>query len=478
MDTPRRRDGSGQDAAPADVQRTAGLVDGLRSELSTLEFSRTAPDEPKRIQQLCALISSAEELKNALAGLQATATNTLLELREAQAEQDSRPGAGLDLTLSDVQQSRHVPPSRARTLIEIAHALHEHLPSTRNALCRGHATEAQAGLVTSKTSVLSDQNRTTVDAKIGPALRDLSRRATAAELERLSAELDPEAAKSREKTERANRHVALISGEDGMAKLFAKLPAAHAQAAYRSLSAAADTATAAGDARSRGQLMADALVARIMGTYSAPVPPEGADPLVAAPGTAGPLPEVPVEIQVVMTDLALLGLSDTPARLTGVGPIPAPVARMLAAGQGGEDVKDVPDEKTPAASDEVAVFIRRLYAEPGTGRLVNMESSRRAFPTAMKRFVVARDAVCRTVGCEADIRHIDHVVPHRAGGATSLSNAQGLCASCNQRKEKAGWKAEAHPDGKVTTRTPDGRSWTSWPAPLPMESRFGSAHAA
>ena len=64
------------------------------------------------------------------------------------------------------------------------------------------------------------------------------------------------------------------------------------------------------------------------------------------------------------------------------------------------------------------VWLRRLYASPTTGELVAMDSRARLFPAGLARFIRLRDQVCRTPWCDAPIRHIDHVVPHVAGGPT------------------------------------------------------------
>jgi hypothetical protein len=161
---------------------------------------------------------------------------------------------------------------------------------------------------------------------------------------------------------------------------------------------------------------------------------------------------VRVEVQLVMTDAALLGGDDTPAEVVGHGPIPASIARRL--------VRDAPDG--------AEVWVRRLYADSATGRLVAMESRARHFPTLLRRFLVLRDEVCRTPWCGAPVRHADHVVAHAEGGSTSLQNGQGLCETCNQVKETPGWTARPRTDGTVLTTTPSGHTWMSHP-----RSRWG-----
>ena len=63
----------------------------------------------------------------------------------------------------------------------------------------------------------------------------------------------------------ADRHVSMRPAPDTMARLSALLPAAQGVAVWATLTRVADQARAAGDPRSRGQVMADTLVERITG---------------------------------------------------------------------------------------------------------------------------------------------------------------------------------------------------------------------
>lgn len=128
--------------------------------------------------------------------------------------------------------------------------------------------------------------------------------------------------------------------------------------------------------------------------------------------------------------------------------IPAAVARAL--------VLDA-NEKTP-------VWLRRLFTAPDSGRLVAMESTRRAFPAGQRRFIRLRDQVCRTPWCDAPVRHIDHVEPVLADGLTTIENGQGYCQACNHAKQAPGWNAtvvtRAGPH-EVEIRTPTGHVYNS-----------------
>jgi hypothetical protein len=69
-----------------------------------------------------------------------------------------------------------------------------------------------------------------------------------------------------------------------------------------------------------------------------------------------------------------------------------------------------------------------------------MESTSRRFDGLLAEFLTLRDGgTCRTPGCNAAIKHLDHVTRTSDGGATAAANGQGLCERCNYVKETPGW---------------------------------------
>ena len=148
--------------------------------------------------------------------------------------------------------------------------------------------------------------------------------------------------------------------------------------------------------------------------------------------------------------------------MDGYGPIPAALARDLVL--------------AAAADPQATAAVRRLYAQPGTNKLVAMESTARAFPKALARFIGLRDQICRTPYCNARIRHTDHAQSHAKGGPTSAHNGQGVCEHCNYVKEEPGWQAAASYDryGRhtVALTTPSGAVYTSTAPPGPEGLRI------
>ena len=123
--------------------------------------------------------------------------------------------------------------------------------------------------------------------------------------------LDAEAAVERCRIAEAERRVSIRPVPDTMALVSALLPVAQAVAVHAALTRAALSAKAAGDDRCKGQVMADTLVELVTGQARADA--------------------VPVEVQLVMTDRALIEGDDTPAHVPGYGPVPAGWARGLVA---------------------------------------------------------------------------------------------------------------------------------------------------
>ena len=110
-----------------------------------------------------------------------------------------------------------------------------------------------------------------------------------AELRRLSYRLDPESVVARRRRAESQRFVSLRPAPDTMTYLTALLPVADGVAAYAALTGAANAARSDGDPRSRGQVMADLLVTRVLGQAD------------------GQAPRVPVTVNVVVSDQVLLG---------------------------------------------------------------------------------------------------------------------------------------------------------------------------
>jgi hypothetical protein len=152
------------------------------------------------------------------------------------------------------------------------------------------------------------------------------------------------------------------------------------------------------------------------------------------PGACAPRSGGRPDVQVIIRLETLLGLDDDPAELTGLGPIPAGVARVLAAdGQWRAWITD--------ASGAVTATGSRGYV-PGA---------------ALARLVRAREPHCRFPGCRqpASRCDLDHAIPWPAG-ATSAANLGPLCRRHHVMKTHAPWLLE--PD-TCREDSPSGWRW-------------------
>nr|WP_231705082.1 DUF222 domain-containing protein [Arthrobacter gengyunqii] len=432
-----------------------------------------------------------EELKSAAAAAQARAAAAFdastrrAQVRAGLAVEQAGRGVGAQIGLA-----RRESPHRGNRLLGLARILTAEMPCTLQALSVGVISEWRATLLVRETACLSREDRGRVDEVVAgdlAGLEALGDRALVARVRSLSYGLDPHAVVNRAAKAVEGRYVSCRPAPDTMTYLTGLLPVAQGVGVFASLSREADRLKAAGDARGRGQIMADTLVERVTGKARAE--------------------DVRVEVQLIMTDRALLAgvlapddmdagveepvgagrragslggfvpAGSEPAVLAGYGVVPAQWARDLIRGSrpgsGAGTVPSLQREDTDAGTSGsknhggsgncrpthnqssgwaapwgvprarpdpwTEVWLRRLYVVPESGRLVAMDSKARLVPKGLARFIATRDQVCRTPWCGAPIRHYDHVVPVREGGRTTAENVQGLCEACNQAKEAPGW---------------------------------------
>jgi hypothetical protein len=291
-----------------------------------------------------------------------------------------------------VALARRESPARGSHHVRLALRLHHDMPETLAALEQGTISEWRAAVIARETEGLGEGQRRQVDAEVARRLgdemgslgdRELARRVRAA-----AYRVEPGAVMARRMQAEADRRVTIRPAPDTMAYLTALLPVAQAVATHAALTAAADSARAAGDDRTKGQVMADELVVRLTGQKRAD--------------------DISVEVQLVMTDRALFAGDDVPAQLSGHGAVPAAWARRLVAGPsprrdrgrgvegsegavGAQGVRDADgDPFGDADRARARIWLRRLYADPTAAELVAMESTRRTFDGGLRRFLVAR----------------------------------------------------------------------------------------
>jgi len=328
--------------------------------------------------------------------------------------------------VAEVAIARHVSVITAEALMSDAYLLATQHPATMAALREGRLGLPAARAIVRETSHLEPDQLEEADRLIAEEAVDVLPGKVRALAERRIACLDPSAVHRRRQEAIAERHVRLTDVGAGMANLGAYVPAELGVACIESLRGAAVKARAAGDKRTLGQLMTDRLVSRVTGLDDAAVPP--------------------VHVNLVMSDSTLLGLDDSPAHLTGCGPLPASVARHLA---------------TSGSS-----WLSRLLTDPIDGTVRAVDSRRRRFDGDLRELALLRDQHCQGILCASPIVDIDHIVEFSRGGPTALANAQGLSKNCHVGRGDP--RMRVHRDSAtdvVTWKTPSGLVHRNLPPP-------------
>ena len=432
-------------------------------------------------------ISLLERLRGAVVATQAAAMVRLTRARMARENPDGADGRGAvdgrrrvavlgRGLVEEIGLACRVSPSVAARRLAAARAWWSDLPHTYTALATGRLHERVAAAVVSETRHLDPVRRREVDAhlhpdpsatsadaadlEVGTSLVDLGVRAALAVAAKTAYRVDPRAYVARGRTEREDRHVTLRPAPDTMSWLSGYLPVEQGVACLAALKRHTDTAVAAGDDRTRGQIMADTLVERLTGQARAcdvnveiqlivptrPSNPTGLTEPAGAADDVDPDASAPLE-GITGLDHSGTDQDEGAALLSGVGLLPMALARELVDASAGR------------------TLVRTLQQSPG-GQVVAI-GARRRFTGSLADLLVARDQTCREPFCDAPIRHLDHVQRHADGGPTSLPNGRGLCARHNLTREQPGWNATVVHEGlgtqphTVVTTTPTGHRYTS-----------------
>ena len=307
--------------------------------------------------------------------------------------------------------------------LEAARILTTELPDVLSALAAGDLTTSHVKALLETTASLSADKRQWVIDTVLPA----ARRQTMAQfrrcLRRAILTAEPRSAATRHKQAHTKRDLRWWPLPDGMAELRLITTATDVMAVYTAADQLAKTnrhaerTTSPDDRTPIDALRADALTALATGL---------------TPGAA-----VTVQVNVTIDLPTLLGLRDRPGELTGYGPLPAPLARALAA-----------DGKW-----------RRLIHHPLTGHLLDLGHTTYQPSAALTRYIHARDQTCAFPTCNrpAINTDLDHTKPyqpnHPDGGRTDRNNLGPLCQSHHRLKHETNWTLRRDPHTSQATWT-------------------------
>ncbi|HVU73260.1 MAG TPA: DUF222 domain-containing protein [Mycobacteriales bacterium] len=330
-----------------------------------------------------------------------------------------------------------VSPGTAEVRLANARQAVERLPDLVALLGAGEISEAHLRKALEETRTLSRDDCLTVQARLATKAPHVAPGQLGQAARRAAAAIDPDDFTKRQTSAREHRCAYVRPGEDGMAFLGIDGPATQIALAHLSLEQAARALRAAGDPRTLDQLTCDLALERLQGMVVADGEPASAD-VAHVTSTRRTKHGRPVKVVVHVDLRTLLHGANTPGEVTGVGPIPAAIARELA-GQSNDWWRMVLDPHSGVCRDY--------------GRLKKPGQD-------LTDLIVARDATCRAPMCDKDIDDIDHATERHRGGLTTEANLEGLSAHCHTVKSDGGWQPTLHPDGTVTWTSPHGTEHT------------------
>lgn len=240
------------------------------------------------------------------------------------------------------------------------------------------------------------------------------------------------------------RRVVVDTVDDGMAWLWAYLPAVEAHAIHSRLTGMAKAIAASerhgptaegAPPRTLDQIRADVLGDLLI---------EG-DTEVLPSGARGVRATVAVTVPV----LTLIGEEGSgapaPATVEGIGPIPLSRARELCGGDG---------------------RWMRVLTHPETGAVLSVGRDHYSPPADLRRLVKWRADRCMAPGCgvPASRCEIDHTIDWQHGGETAITNLAPLCKGHHTVKHHSAWAVE-HDGGSGALKwtSPSGREYVVAP---------------
>jgi len=340
-------------------------------------------------------------------------------LADALAEREFRAELAAVLRISERGAAR---------LGDEADVLTGYLPATLDALAEGRITPRQARVLVDALGLLEPGERAALERE-ALAAADESAAAFERTVRRLRETRDADTAVERHRRAREGRQVTCQPGTDGMAWLVAHLPAAVAVAIDSRLDDLARGLARDGDARTIGQLRADALGDVLLDRDGR---------ALRRFGDARPTVVVTVPIDV-------LAGSPGMGELHGFGPIDATMARELAA---------------------EAPVLRRILTDPRDDAMLALDRRRYRVSDDLRLFLTVRDGRCRFVGCSrrTGASDLDHSRAWADGGTTDAGNLAHLCRGHHTLKHDSRWRLEAHhPDGTIDWLSPTGRRFRTRP---------------
>ncbi|SDU40912.1 HNH endonuclease signature motif containing protein [Jiangella alkaliphila] len=440
------------DADEAVSNTGVSVVAAIRAELSELATADEFGPAAIKADELSSLIASCQRVMSQARALQAGLIEELVcrpELAPAPSASDYRSVCSESCAALELTAPLALTSGQAEYLVAESVQLVRDFPATHAALARGEIDERRARVILAE---LGRQHRDVAEAVeaavIGRQVRELNARQLRSRLKSLVHRLAPEQAEERRARAEADRRVRVSPAEDGMAWVEALMRAEDAAALEAVLDAGAKALkrhdTAAGDPRARtcDQRRADVLVQLAPTALATGEMSEGL--------RLGAEHRRLVAVQVTVPLTTLAGLSEEPGELAGYGPIPARVARELAA----------------------AGIWQWLGTDPVNGAVLSHGRTRYTPTHDLVEHVLLRDRTCKAPGCALPATRcdLDHVRAFADGGATCAGNLTPLCRKHHLIKHHGPFVVDQPEPGTLRWTSPTGNTTVVGPA------RVGPVH--
>jgi hypothetical protein len=325
------------------------------------------------------------------------------------------------------------------------------LPATLDVLDRGEISNLHARTLAEATVALDDAGAAAVEKRVLPkaptqALPNFRRSVTKAVLT-----VAPKTAEEAHAEAVTQRRVLRTPDGAGMSWVSMLLADAAAGTVMTAIDAIARRIPKT-DPRTADQRRADAAVQIAIDALHG----TGSGSGTSGPDTAAGGRELPREhgmrpsVQVTVALSTLLGLDEQPGELDGTGPIPASVARRIAA-------------------DETGTW-RRLVTDE-LGKLVDYGRTTYRPPKDLADYVIPIYHTCRLPHCNrrAARCEIDHREAWECGGTTCAFNLDALCKRHHHGKHEASWQPKRLPNGDLEWTSPTGHRYVKQAATYPID---------
>ncbi|MDR6200562.1 hypothetical protein QE374_002471 [Microbacterium sp. SORGH_AS428] len=334
----------------------------------------------------------------------------------------------------------------ADRLISHAVALVERYPETLTALSRAQITQRHAEALVDAV----DRAEPWLREELAPLALELAMRLPIGVFRHAVRRLvdDARAATLSERQREAldTRRVAVDDDRDGMAWLTVYLPAVEARAIFDRLTRTAAALIAAEPAASEAAESSVGDEANPRRTLDQARADVAADLLIdgQVPQHGEQARGIRATVAVTVPALTLLGASEVPAVVDGVGPIPLAKARELCGAADGW---------------------MRVLTHPETGLVLSVGRTQYRPPASLRRLARWRSARCSAPGCmvPANRCEIDHTIAWEHGGSTTADNLTPLCKGHHTVKHHGGWKVRQFADASTEWTSPTGRIYTVVP---------------